>query len=114
MLENSLGPSRIVLLVGQTVEGAQLLLGCVPTRPSQNSPERVALWEQRRRVVGQRIRALRTERGMTQEALALLSGVTRNVLIDVELGRRSLLFERLFDLADALGVSAATLLAADD
>jgi ribosome-binding protein aMBF1 (putative translation factor) len=108
------GPALRVLLVGQTVQGAQPLLVCVPTRPSQNNPERVALWEQRRRAVGQRIRALRTERGMTQEALALTSGVTRNVLIDVELGRRSLLFERLFDLADALGVSAATLLAADD
>jgi transcriptional regulator with XRE-family HTH domain len=51
---------------------------------------------------------------MTQEALALLSGVTRNVLIDVEHGRRGLLYERLFDLADALDVSAAELLAADD
>jgi transcriptional regulator with XRE-family HTH domain len=51
---------------------------------------------------------------MTQEALALRSGVTRNVLIDVEHGRRSLLYERLFDLADALDVSAAELLAADD
>jgi DNA-binding XRE family transcriptional regulator len=96
------------------VAGAQSLLGCVPTRPSQNSPERVALWEQRRRAVGRRIRALRLERSMTQEALALLSGVTRNVLIDVEHGRRGLLYERLFDLADALDVSAAELLAADD
>jgi transcriptional regulator with XRE-family HTH domain len=48
---------------------------------------------------------------MTQEALALASGVTRNVIIDVELGKRGLLYERLFDLADALDVSAADLLA---
>ncbi len=41
---------------------------------------------------------------MTQEALALESGVTRNVLIDVELGRRGLLYERLFDIAEALKV----------
>jgi transcriptional regulator with XRE-family HTH domain len=46
---------------------------------------------------------------MTQEALALQSGVTRNVLIDVEHGRRGLLFERLFDIADALQVTAAEL-----
>ncbi|PLV47998.1 XRE family transcriptional regulator, partial [Mycobacterium tuberculosis variant microti OV254] len=34
----------------------------------------------------------------------------RNVLIDVELGRRGLLYERLFDLAEALQVPAAQLL----
>ncbi|SHX90228.1 XRE family transcriptional regulator [Mycobacteroides abscessus subsp. abscessus] len=47
---------------------------------------------------------------MTQEQLALASGVTRNVLIDVEHGKRGLLYERLFDLADALGVDVAELL----
>ncbi|ORW60680.1 XRE family transcriptional regulator [Mycobacterium parmense] len=53
---------------------------------------------------------LRTERGLTQEALALRSGVTRNVLIDVELGRRGLLYERLFDIAEVLQVSAGRLM----
>jgi transcriptional regulator with XRE-family HTH domain len=42
--------------------------------------------------------------------LALKSAVTRNILIDVEHGRRGLLYERLFDIADVLGVSAAILL----
>ncbi|TDZ45954.1 anaerobic benzoate catabolism transcriptional regulator [Mycobacteroides franklinii] len=56
------------------------------------------------------MRDLRIERGMTQEQLALASGVTRNILIDVEHGKRGLLYERLFDLADALGVEAAELL----
>lgn len=74
----------------------------VPTRPSQNDPEKVAAWEQRRQVLGARIRALRIERGLTQEQLALRSGVTRNVLIDVEHGKRGLLYERLFDIAEAL------------
>lgn len=82
----------------------------VPTRPDQTDPERAALWSRRRQVVGTRIRDLRTEVGLTQEALALRSGLSRNVLIDVELGRRGLLYERLFDLADALGVEAATIL----
>lgn len=82
----------------------------VPTRPSQNDPERVAVWEARRRDVGSRIRELRTERGMTQEQLALRSGVTRNVLIDVEHGKRGLLYERLFDLAEALEVPVTHLL----
>jgi DNA-binding XRE family transcriptional regulator len=99
-----------VLLVGQTLLRFSQLLGHVPTRPSQNDPERVAAWELRRREVGERIRTLRIERGLTQEALALRSGVTRNVLIDVELGRRGLLYERLFDIAEALQVPAGHLL----
>lgn len=82
----------------------------MPTRPDQTDPARVVAWEQARRAVGARIRAVRIERGMTQEALALASGVTRNVLIDVEHGRRGLLYERLFDIAAALGVAAADLM----
>ena len=50
---------------------------------------------------------------MTQEYLALSSGVTRNVLIDVEYGRRGLLYERLFDIAEALNVPVGDLLAAE-
>jgi len=61
-------------------------------------------------MVGANIVSLRTERGLTQEALALRSGISRNVLIDVEHGRRGLLYERLFDLAEALDVSTAALL----
>jgi len=57
-----------------------------------------------------RIQLLRLERGYTQEELALRSGVSRNVLMDVEHGRRGLLHERLFDIARALGVSASELL----
>ena len=82
----------------------------MPTRPSQNDPDRVESWERARRRVGANIVALRTERGLTQEALALRSGISRNVLIDVEHGRRGLLYERLFDLAEALHVSVAALL----
>ncbi|BAX95743.1 putative transcriptional regulator [Mycobacteroides stephanolepidis] len=63
-----------------------------------------------RHAVGSRIRAVRIEQGLTQEQLALSSGVTRNVLIDVEHGRRGLLYERLFDLADALDIPVADLL----
>ncbi|SKI12513.1 helix-turn-helix transcriptional regulator [Mycobacteroides abscessus] len=81
----------------------------MPTRPDQNDPERVAAWSRTRQVVGRRIRAIRIEREMTQEALALSSGVTRNVLIDVEHGRRGLLFERLVDIADALDVPVGAL-----
>ncbi|MBN7300808.1 helix-turn-helix transcriptional regulator [Mycobacteroides abscessus subsp. massiliense] len=81
----------------------------MPTRPSQNDPERVARWEQVRTAVGRRIRECRLEQGLTQEQLALQSGVTRNVLIDAEHGRRGLLYERLFDIADALQVPVSVL-----
>jgi len=91
------------------VDRAGLLEG-VPTRPSQNDPKRVTAWERRRRLVGIRIQTLRIERGLTQEQLALLSGVSRNVLIDVEHGRRGILHERLFDIAKELGVSTSELL----
>ncbi|WP_076204591.1 helix-turn-helix domain-containing protein [Mycolicibacterium fortuitum] len=82
----------------------------MPTRPSQTDPQRAQAWQRRRAAVGRKIRALREDRGLTQEALALRSGVTRNVLIDVELGRRGLLYERLFNLAEVLEVPASELL----
>ncbi|WP_096498559.1 helix-turn-helix domain-containing protein [Mycobacteroides stephanolepidis] len=82
----------------------------MPTRPEQTDPDRAAAWAQVRHAVGSRIRAVRIEQGLTQEQLALSSGVTRNVLIDVEHGRRGLLYERLFDLADALDIPVADLL----
>lgn len=98
-----------VLLVGQTLPQVRVITGGVPTRPSQNSPERVAKWQQARAVVGSSIRTLRLAKGMTQEALALRSEVTRNVLIDVEHGKRGLLFERLVDIAEALEVEPGAL-----
>ncbi len=90
--------------------GRKRATGVVPTRPSQTDPHRAQAWQRRRTAVGRKIRALREAKGITQEALALRSGVTRNVLIDVELGRRGLLYERLFDLAEALEVPASELL----
>ena len=81
----------------------------MPTRPSQNDPTRVVAWERRRRQVGTRIQRLRIDRELTVEQLALMSGVSRNVLMDVEHGKRGLLYERLFDIAMVLGVKTADL-----
>ncbi|MFL0177034.1 MULTISPECIES: helix-turn-helix domain-containing protein [Mycobacteriaceae] len=81
------------------------LLGEVPKPRDQSDPERLATWERARTLVGQQIRRIRTSRGLTQEALALRAGFSRNLLIDVELGKSGLLYERLFDLAGALDVS---------
>jgi transcriptional regulator with XRE-family HTH domain len=64
--------------------------------------------------VGSRIREIRVASGMTQESLALKSGLSRNLLVDVELGKSGLLYERLFDLAGALGVSPSEFLVVTD
>jgi transcriptional regulator with XRE-family HTH domain len=82
----------------------------VPTRPSQNDPDRAARWGATRLSVGSRIRALRIERGLTQEEVALASGINRSLVVQVELGQRGLLYERLFDIAEVLNVPASALL----
>ena len=63
-----------------------------------------------RQRVGGNVRRLRLEAGLTQEALALESGLRRNHLIELEHGRRGVLFERLDDLALALEVPVTALL----
>jgi len=82
----------------------------MPTRPSQTDPEQRARWERIRRSVGERIRTIRLEKGLTQEALALEAGISRNVLIEAEHGRIGLLYERLFDIATVLGVEVSNLI----
>jgi transcriptional regulator with XRE-family HTH domain len=82
----------------------------VPTRPSQTDPARAENWARHKAAVGAKIHALRHERGLTLEELAHSSGVSLNVLLHVEHGRRGLLFERLYDIARALGVEARDLL----
>lgn len=82
----------------------------MPTRPDQDDPDRRRVWEQRRVVLGARIRELRVAAGLTQESLGLEAGISRNMIIGVEWGRRGILAERLGDIADVLGVTAADLL----
>jgi len=53
--------------------------------------------------VTNRIRALRTEAGLTQAQLAELLGVTRQTVIAVEQGRYSPSLELAFQIARALG-----------
>lgn len=76
----------------------------VPTRPSQITPARLQRWQERRNQVGSRIRKLRIEQELTQEALGLEAGLTRVMIIGIEWGKRSVAYERLWDIADVLGV----------
>ena len=84
----------------------------MPTRPSQTDPAAAARWAEVRALVGANVRRLRLEAGLTQEALALESGIDRNLVIGIEHGRRSILSERLPDIAAVLGCSVGDLFGA--
>jgi transcriptional regulator with XRE-family HTH domain len=81
----------------------------MPTRPSQLTAEQSRRWKARRLQVGARIRELRLSQELSQEALALESGLSRNMVIGIEWGRKSVAYERLWDVADVLGVSINSL-----
>ena len=83
----------------------------MPTRRDSADPDQQRRWEESRRRVGTNVRRLRLEAGLTQEALAIESGLSRNQLIELEHGRRGVLFERLEDLAVVLNVPVSRLLA---
>lgn len=58
----------------------------------------------RRRQVGCRIRQLREERGLSQEALAELAGISRHTMYRTETGARSASVDVVIKLAAALDV----------
>jgi transcriptional regulator with XRE-family HTH domain len=62
------------------------------------------------RTVGERVRTIRTERGLSQEALAHALGVHRTYLGGVERGERNLTLRSVERLADRLAVDAHVLL----
>jgi transcriptional regulator with XRE-family HTH domain len=63
--------------------------------------------------VGVRIRGLRRERGLSQEALALKSGLDRSYLGGVERGERNIGLDNIVRLARALDVFTYELLRTD-
>lgn len=86
----------------------------MPTRPHQSSEEQTLRWAERRVSVGARIRELRLEQGLSQEALALESGLSRNMIIGIEWGKKSVAYERLWDITDVLEVPVTDLLLLPD
>lgn len=62
------------------------------------------------RTVGERVRTIRTERGLSQEALADALGVHRTYLGGVERGERNLTLRSVERLADRLAVDVRVLL----
>jgi DNA-binding XRE family transcriptional regulator len=62
-----------------------------------------------RQSIGERIRALRDEAGMTQQALASAAGIGRVTLVRIERGEQSPRYDTLAGLAKALDRSVADL-----
>jgi transcriptional regulator with XRE-family HTH domain len=62
-----------------------------------------------RRVFGERIRALRQNRGLSQERLADIAGIHRTYLSSLERGERNVGLDNVYAIAAALGVSPAEL-----
>ena len=63
------------------------------------------------RLVGERLRAARHERGLSLAALAEAAGIGKGSLSEIENGARNPTLSTLYALADTLGVPLATLLA---
>ena len=68
---------------------------------------------QLQRQLGERLRAERRARGLSQEALADLLGVHRTYLGALERGERNVTLQTLEGVADHLGVDPLRLLGAD-
>ena len=62
-----------------------------------------------RKNVGQRVRALREESNLTQEQLALMTGVGRSYLAKVEAGNRNATIDVMEKVALGLGVTLGQL-----
>jgi XRE family transcriptional regulator, regulator of sulfur utilization len=60
--------------------------------------------------LGQAIRSLRMECGLSQEALGGRTGLSANYVGDTERGERNVSVRALWQLADGLGVTAGDLL----
>lgn len=63
----------------------------------------------RRLEFGQRLRALRESRHLTQEVVAQFANLDRSFYVQLEGGKRSISVERLDDLARALSVDVPSL-----
>jgi transcriptional regulator with XRE-family HTH domain len=63
-----------------------------------------------RKLVGQNVRRIRLEKGLTQEHFCDLSGFSQQYVSGLETGRRNPTIVTIYELAKALGVSHMDLL----
>ncbi|CAB1261381.1 helix-turn-helix transcriptional regulator [Vibrio cholerae] len=59
---------------------------------------------------GERVRQLRKEKGLSQEALADLAGIDRSYMGHIERGDQNITLTKIHQIANALGVLATDLL----
>lgn len=67
-----------------------------------------------RALVGRNFVRIRKEKGLTQEKVAELSGISQQYLSGLERGQRNPSVITLYELAQALGVSHVALVAVDN
>lgn len=63
-----------------------------------------------RSAFGQRVRELRTERGVSQESLALKTGIARSYMGGIERGEKNPALDHIVRLAAGLGVQPSELM----
>ncbi|UQI38953.1 helix-turn-helix domain-containing protein [Vreelandella venusta] len=58
---------------------------------------------------GQRVRALRKEKGLSQEALAALADIDRSYMGHIERGEKNITLTKIYQIAEALEIQIAHL-----
>lgn len=66
--------------------------------------------DQRLVAFGEKVRRIRKEKGLSQEVLADLAGIDRSYMGHIERGDQNITLTKVYQISDALGVSAAELL----
>lgn len=67
-----------------------------------------------RKQLGQNLKKLRQAKGLTQETLALESGISRSHIAMIEAGRRDITISSLFKISRALGAVLNEIFEFDD
>lgn len=66
--------------------------------------------DQRLVTFGEKVRQVRKEKGLSQEALADLAGIDRSYMGHIERGDQNISLTKIYQIADALDVPARVLL----
>ncbi|HAW5596710.1 helix-turn-helix domain-containing protein [Escherichia coli] len=59
---------------------------------------------------GERVRQIRKEKGLSQEALADLAGIDRSYMGHIERGDQNITLTKIYQISEALGVSVSDLI----
>lgn len=59
---------------------------------------------------GERVRQLRKEKGLSQEAFADLAGIDRSYMGHIERGDQNITLTKIYQISEALGVSVSDLI----